>query len=832
VAAIFRLDTSFGGGKTHGLIALVHAARGMKGVANPNEFIDPGLIPTGEVKVAAFDGENADPANGRRMGGDVLAFTPWGEIAYALGGREGYARLERSDQEGIAPGAETIGELFWDRPALILLDELSVYLRKIRNRPNARDQLTAFLTGLFKAVESSPRAALVYTLAIGKDGRGSDAYSEENQFIADRMAEAESVSARKATLLNPTEDDETVQVLRRRLFERIDEVAAEPVIEEYRALWHGQRDALASEATKAETLTGFRDSYPLHPDVMETFTGKTATLANFQRVRGMLRILGRSVSRLWELKPADATAIHLHHIDPGYEPVRQEFVTRLGQSMYVPAIRSDIAGEQGKRALAQELDDENYRGLPPYTTYVARTVFMHSLAFNDQLKGLSPEHLRYTVTGPQVDISFVEAARQRFVANSAYLDDRPGVPMRFLTEANLTQVIRGVERNIDPGELRAQLNDRIKSIFGGTALESAPFPGGPWDVPDEIGNGRPLLVVPSYDGCTVGVSVDAVPELIAHIYERKGAEGGSLRQLRNNLIFIVADDSRIDEMRHKMVRRLALQELKSPERLGELAEHQQAKVRELEGKSEAEVAIAIQQCFRHLFYPSRNRLAGASVDLAHSALDIHSASERPGAGQQQIVRALRDFHKLRTPEDEPDAPAYIRDRTPLKRGQMTTAALRDEFRRDAALPMLLGEDVFIKGIRRGVEQGEYIYRRGDLLFGPGDPITTIAIDEQAVVFTMVYANEHGIWPRAKPSTSEPEPEPPPGPGPITGPGPLPPPKDAENTFTAEGLLKEALIRLWEQARARRVESIGSLTIRMFDGTDAFRSGAEGGAPSH
>jgi hypothetical protein len=95
-AAIFRLDTSFGGGKTHGLIALVHAARGMRSVTGPEEFIDPALIPNGEVKVAAFDGENADPANGRRMGEDVLAFTPWGEIAYALGGRDGYARLQRS----------------------------------------------------------------------------------------------------------------------------------------------------------------------------------------------------------------------------------------------------------------------------------------------------------------------------------------------------------------------------------------------------------------------------------------------------------------------------------------------------------------------------------------------------------------------------------------------------------------------------------------------------------------------------------------------------------------------------------------------------------------
>jgi predicted AAA+ superfamily ATPase len=115
------------------------------------------------------------------------------------------------------------------------------------------------------------------------------------------------------------------------------------VIEEYRTLWHSQRDALASEATNQETLSTFRASYPLHPDVLETFTTKMATLGNFQRVRGMLRILGRTVSRIWEL-------------------------TRLTQSMYVPAIRSDIAGEQGKRALAQELDDEHYRALPPYTT--------------------------------------------------------------------------------------------------------------------------------------------------------------------------------------------------------------------------------------------------------------------------------------------------------------------------------------------------------------------------------------------------------------------------------------------------------------------------------
>ena len=216
VASIFRLDTSYGGGKTHGLIALCHAARGMPGVSDIGEFVDPVLLPHGPVRVAAFDGENAAPAEGREMGDGVLAFTPWGEIAHALAGQAGYERVRKSDESRIAPGAETLRGLFGGEPTLILLDELSVYLRKVRSLEAARYQMTAFLTSLFKAVESAPNAVLVYTLAIGKDGRAADAYTEENQFIADQMTEAEGVSARKATLLNPTEEDETVQVLRRR----------------------------------------------------------------------------------------------------------------------------------------------------------------------------------------------------------------------------------------------------------------------------------------------------------------------------------------------------------------------------------------------------------------------------------------------------------------------------------------------------------------------------------------------------------------------------------------------------------------------------------------
>jgi len=764
VAAIFRLDTSYGGGKTHGLIALAHAAKGMQGVADPEEFIDPSFLPSGPVRVAAFDGENADPANGRMLENGVLAKTPWGELAHALAGKQGFERVRASDEKHMAPGASTLRELFGDQPTLILLDELSVYLRSVQSISKARGQLTAFLTRLLSAVESTPRAALVYTLAIGKGNRAKDAYSDENKFIADAMEELEKVSARKATILNPTREEETARVLRRRLFEAVDYARAEEVIQAYKRRWDLHEETLPPDVCRPATVEDFRASYPFHPAVLETLTKKTATLQSFQRVRGMLRLLGKTVAHLWETRPNDACAVHLHHVDPGHEPIRAEIVTRLGQDQYRPAITNDVSsGSPDRPSFAQQIDISSYGGLPPYAEYAARTIFLHSLAFNDPLKGLPPEELRYSMIGPVLDISFIDDARKKFVAESAYLDDRPGAAMRFLVDANLNQIIRREERNVNAGDARAQLNDRIRQVFGGRTFDLVHFPGGPYDVDDNVGSGRPKLAILSYDGVSIGPGEVQVPELIGRIYLRSGKEGQKTRGLRNNVVFLVADGVFREKMRAAIRHRLALTALNRDDRLADLAEYQQAKVRELDGKSEQAVALAIQTCYRHLFYPSQQAAASGGVALAHTAIDIPSASDQPGAGQNQVVRVLREVGRLRLPKDSPDQPAYVRDATPLKvKGEITTQALRTEFRRNPKLPILVGDDVFAKGVRQGVRNELYVYRSGDLLWGPGEPAVQIRIDEQSMVLTMAYAKDNGIWPRPKPAGPDPpvDPKPP------------------------------------------------------------------------
>lgn len=821
-ASIFRLDTQYGGGKTHALIALSHVARAPRAIPNIAEFIDTSLLPAEPVRVAAFDGENADPVNGRAMGDGVRAYTPWGELAYALGGAAGYEQVRRSDEQRRAPGAETIRDLFAGEPAVILLDELSIYLRKVRGR-DEEDQLTPFLTALFKAVESAPGVVLVFTLALGKSGAATDAYSEENQFLGHKLNEAMSVAGRKATLLDPTSERETVQVLRRRLFAQVDEPAAREVVDAYEALWRKSASDLPTPPGGSQAPE-FLAGYPFHPALMDVLTDKLSTLANFQRVRGMLRLVTQTVAHLWQERPAETYAIHLHHVDPGHPATRNEIVTRLEQSAFDPAIRNDVTSGAGT-STAEQIDAQQFAGMAPLASCVARTILWHSFAFNDTLKGTSPEELRFAVAAPGIDVGFINEARQKFQERSAYLDDRPAVPLRFLAEANLTRIITQQEDQVDREEARSELYDRIRTVFTGQTFELVPFATGPEDVGDDEGSGKPRLVLIGYDAESVRSDRLQVPALVERIFRTTGSQG-NFRQLQNHLVFLVADENLKDEMKQAMVNRLALAAMNTPARLEGLAEHQRQKVRELYQKSEARVAVAIQRCYRHLFFPSRNKVEGAVVDLAHTAFDIPSTADQPGRGQGQVERALADNRKLLRDTDNPLAPNYVRDNTPLRKGQISTAALRNEFRRDTRLPILIGDGNFLNLIRKGIEDDAYVYRAGDLLLGKGDPFADIRIDDNAIVFTSAYAREQEIWPRKpkepgrsgkddgakggdKGGASDPPPQPPPSPPGV-------------ERFTAEAPLREALTRIWEQARSRKVAKLAMLSLRVFDRTDAFK----------
>src|SRR5690606_8375747 len=159
------------------------------------------------------------------------------------------------------------------------------------------------------------------------------------------------------------------------------------------------------------------------------------------------------------------------------------------------------------------LDDKYYPSAIPVTTYIARTIFLNTLAYNQDLKGISTDRLLWLVSSPKLEPSFIEHARTRFVGESVYLGTRPGAPIRLQSQPNLVQMIRKLMRDIESGEVKGELDGRIRSLFQSSSrtFELIAFPGGPYEVPDDSTDGRPLLVLLHHDAVAVSGDPSKVP---------------------------------------------------------------------------------------------------------------------------------------------------------------------------------------------------------------------------------------------------------------------------------------------------------------------------------
>lgn len=325
--------------------------------------------------------------------------------------------------------------------------------------------------------------------------------------------------------------------------------------------------------------------------------------------------------------------------------------------------------------------------------------------------------------------------------------------MRFMVEPNLEQIIRRQMGEIDASDVRAELGERIRHLFGtpGGSFNLVAFPAGAYEVDDGVGDGRPLLVVLHHDAHTITADPDGLPAPVEEIFQHKGQDQ-RLRDFRNNVVFVMADERQIKNMKDRVRRHLALKELRKPDPNRKLADHQENRLKEDSQKSPLTVAEAVLHCYRHLFFPYNMPMAGAgSTPIAHAAIEVHNGSDSPGDGQLHVVRVLREHHKLLQFGDTPEAPSFVRDQTPLKqKGEISTLELRNEFRRAPKLSILMSDSPLIACIHQGIESDVFIYREGSQVWGKDDPSPAIKISENAFVHTLADAKQKHLWPRAKP----------------------------------------------------------------------------------
>src|SRR6202043_1443148 len=134
---VVQLQTNFGGGKTHSMLALYHLFSGIA----PSELagIDAVMqeaaikkLPT--AKRVVLVGNKISPGNPLKKPDGTTVRTLWGELAWQLGGKRAFERVRADDEKGTSPG-DVLRELFNEySPVLVLIDEWVAYARQLHDQ--------------------------------------------------------------------------------------------------------------------------------------------------------------------------------------------------------------------------------------------------------------------------------------------------------------------------------------------------------------------------------------------------------------------------------------------------------------------------------------------------------------------------------------------------------------------------------------------------------------------------------------------------------------------------------------------------------------------------
>jgi hypothetical protein len=713
---IIRLETSFGGGKTHDEIALWHIAKNGRQIEGLERFVDLALIPDRPIQAAAIACQDLDPINGvYHPETGIRTYTLWGEIAYQIGGVQGYSLLRGSDEQKVSPGTVVLERLIQGQPTLIVLDEIARHLRAAKattvGNSDLAEQVVAFLFSLMDLAAACNHLVFVYTLA-----SSSDTFGEETTDIR----EAIQASARQERVLSPSTDVEIYNIVKQRLFGSINEKAAETASREYLNAYKASRITLPDGCKDARYAQTLQSSYPFHPELFTLLTKKIASIPNFQRTRGALRLFARVVRYLWKTPTIWMPMIHPHHLPIGMDAeVTSDLTSRLERPLMRLPIQADIYNPDGREAHAQLQDQEWLAaGKPAFATWVGRTIFLHSI--NQGITaGIRRAELNLSLLTPGLESGFIETVLERLSGVAWYLDNDPITSIaRFKEEPSINKIVSEEKEQVGRGEAKDDLRSRRDTIFADKVFKLIPSPESPGDV-DDVAEPVALCLI-DFDEDTVKASTDDPPAVVERIFNNTG-ESGKFRTFRNRLLFLVAN-------RHELERAIANAReyraikniLNSPNRLEDLSESQQKQLKDKAGNMDLNVRVSLTNAYRHLFYPSNDPVKAAK-GLIHYPLPAQDSGDVKGKNNQQdvILKALKDCQKIRSEEAAPFAPAFVMQKVWASGlDHWTTKALREAFAKDLGLNILLDAELsnLRITIRQGLQTGQWDLKVGERVF--------------------------------------------------------------------------------------------------------------------
>lgn len=484
VPSIQRMETAFGGGKTHTLIACVHIAnRGTELADVTGNLIERQYLPTPHsVTVVGIAGDEIPVT--KTKGDRLIPYTLWGELAYQVGGEALYKSVKTEAESFAAPGKHFLETVLGGKKVLIMLDELAQYAARLEVAHPSRgaDQLAAFLMALNGYAKTHAGVALIVTLAGSTDAfsrqtesltrllnhlGGEELQQDDAVTLAERASRGvTSVVMRDATAVTPVQANEIASVLAKRLFESVDKTAAVTAANEYTELYRRNPSLLPEEATSIRFHDRMVDNYPFHPTLIDFLNNKLAQAENFQGTRGVLRTLAMTVRSIWN-KRERIPLIHVSNIDMQNSAIVNELLGRTGNADLRHVLNADIgsvgtADLQGGLSNAQIADMHNPHpdGLPFYEM-TWKVVFLNSLVGRiegraSRIFGVSQQDAIFQIATPLLAPSQVRTALDEISESAFYLRYEDGKYYAHI-EPTINSILARIRQTIDTSKIQQKL---------------------------------------------------------------------------------------------------------------------------------------------------------------------------------------------------------------------------------------------------------------------------------------------------------------------------------------------------------------------------------------
>ena len=746
---VLKLLTPFGGGKSHTLAALLHAARSRAALDALPEAL--GLPRPDRVRLAVVDGQFFDATSGKRAPNEaIMAKTLWGWIAWALGGPEGYELVRAQDEARVAPGGDALVELLKRGPSLILLDEFLEYLISAGGvrveQTTLRDETLSFLKRLTVAVGSVDNAVLVYSLQSSK---------RESLEYTSLLNTVEHLAARKDQRREPVEGNEILNVIQRRLLARTpDQTVAMSVAESHRQVFtqmrrayaHGDPERQQADEDGLALRDRIKSSYPFHPALIDLMRERWAAIPEFQRTRGALRFLASCLraahsaggSRLL-LGPGD---VAIHDSD-----VRLAFFKEVGQREdFQACLEHDFTGANARTRRidyrrAREVTAE--AGKHP-ATRLATAVLLYSFgglrrgenAQGDLLPpGIGESDLLGVSIGPDLDSTTIQACLKELREQCLYLHF-DGVRYCFKKDPNVTLLVEQEAEAVarDESRVRSRIKEMIEERLAGQRAAIV-WPVKSAEVPDK--DPRFLIAYLSLDFA-------AQPAAEQRLAARDICEncGNRTREFRNGLGLAVPAVDQIEVLRRAVRYLLAVERVREKWREHNLTDAQRSQIRERDATEKAAAESALLKLYGDVWLPSSEggELALDTVSMGGRPLQTTLDEKKRALIHQRLMELLttvqrRIFGTV--------APGKIVELFKIgedgSTGQgIATDKIAAGFFSFLGFPRLLAAEVVRKAVARGVETGLFGYTTGRPTLG-GDG--RYQLDRSRVAFERTVADD-------------------------------------------------------------------------------------------